>query len=271
MDSAERAYPSGDGGLGALPLLRSRVLGQVVHAFPTRAGGVSPAPYDSLNLAVRWGDGRDNVLENRRRLLAACGVERVAIARQVHGAGVVNVTAAELPPDTEADALISDVSGVALGVFTADCVPLLIADPVTGAVAAVHAGWRGVIAGVAPAAVQGLRGCYGSRPADLRVALGPAIGPCCFEVGAEVEAAFAASFPGLPLATPGPAGKPHIDLKRALRAQLQGAGIPAAQIDAGDECTRCEPARFFSYRRDNTRTGQHLSVIVVPPQTRGAG
>jgi polyphenol oxidase len=261
MDSVERAFEG-----GRLPLLRSALLGQVVHAFTTRAGGISPPPYDSLNLAMRWGDARENVFENRRRLFGACGVEHAFFVRQVHGAAVVQITAAsapELPPETEADALVSDVPGVALAVFTADCVPLLVADPATGAVAAIHAGWRGVIAGVVPAALRALNGFYGSRPADLRVALGPAIGPCCFEVGPEVVSAFSTAFPGLALMSMGPAGKPHIDLKRALRAQLQAAGVPAQQIDAGTECTKCTPARFFSYRRDNTRTGQHLSLIVA--------
>jgi YfiH family protein len=264
MRRVERAF-AGDVA-GTLPLLQSAVLDGFTHAFVTRAGGVSPAPYDSLNLAMRWGDVRENVFENRRRLFAACGVERAFFVRQVHGADVVRVdagSAPELPPETEADALVSDVPGVALGVFTADCVPVLVADPATGAVAAVHAGWRGVIAGVVPAALRALAGHYGSRAADVRVALGPAIGACCFEVGAEVEATFQASFPGVALVHTGPAGKPHVNLKRALAAQLAAVGVAADQVDAGDECTKCDAARFFSYRRDNTRTGQHLSVIVA--------
>jgi copper oxidase (laccase) domain-containing protein len=116
--------------------------------------------------------------------------------------------------------------------------------------------------------VQAMASSFGTRPADLRVALGPAIGPCCFEVGPEVVAAFEDRHPGARaqgVVVPG-RPRPHIDLKRALRLDLETAGIPSAQIDAGPECTRCDPqGRFFSYRRDNGRTGQHLAVIAARP------
>lgn len=259
---------------GLLPLLRSRVLAPVAHGFSTRAGGVSGPPYASLNVGMRWGDAQDNVLENRRRVAAACGADRLCLVRQVHGAQVVCVTAktsAETLAAAQADAICTDLPGVAVGIFTADCVPLLIADPVSGAVAAVHAGWRGVLAGVASATVAALVQTYGSRPCDLQVALGPAIGPCCFEVGTEVVAAFDEELPAARVAgairdvDPSAGKKPHIDLKRALLAALEAAGVPRVQIDAGAECTMCDPAgRFYSYRRDNTQTGQHLSLIVAP-------
>src|SRR6185436_13892684 len=137
-------------------------------------------------------------------------------------------------------------------------------DPVRGACGAVHAGWRGVIARAPGAAIAAMGEAFGTRPGDLRVALGPAIGACCFEVGPEVVEAFEAAYPGARergVIREGP-GRPHVDLKAALRLDLQAAGIPAGQIDAGDECTRCDPAvRFFSYRGGNGRTGQHLSII----------
>lgn len=272
MERVERRWHGGQ-----LPLLQSTVLRPFVHGFTTREGGVSPAPYHSLNLGMRWGDTQENVLENRRRVRMACGADQVYLVRQIHGAAVLPVTA-DTPPELiaagQADALISNVAGVALAVFTADCVPLLLADPTTGAVAAVHAGWRGVVAGVAPAAVAALRDSFGSRAADLSVALGPAIGPCCFEVGPEVVAAFDAQVPGARAAGAldqggaqvgaQPGGRPHIDLKRALRVQLEAAGITSANIDAAGDCTMCDPAgRFYSYRRDNTLTGQHMSIIVA--------
>jgi copper oxidase (laccase) domain-containing protein len=123
-----------------------------------------------------------------------------------------------------------------------------------------------VIAGVAAAAVQAMAAAHGTRPADLRAAMGPSIGPCCFEVGAEVAAAFLARRPpggGDGVVQPHAGARPHIDLRRALALELAELGVPAGQIDAGGECTRCDPqGRFYSYRRDDGRTGQHLGVIV---------
>jgi YfiH family protein len=240
------------------------------HGFTLRAGGVSAAPYDSFNLGLAWGDRREDVLENRRRLRARLGADRLYLVTQVHGSTVARVATAEERPEDlagqQADALCSAVPGVGLGVFTADCVPLLMADPRTGACAAVHAGWRGVVAGVAGAAVRALGESYGARAADLRVAMGPSIGPCCFEVGPEVAEAFARWRPpdgGAGVVLPRPGARPHVDLRRALALELAALGLPKAQVDPGGECTRCDPeGRFYSYRRDNTRTGQHLAVIV---------
>jgi polyphenol oxidase len=272
MDLVDCKYPH-----GTLPLLRSLpLLGGFAHGFSTRAGGVSPAPYDSLNVGMRWGDLPENVRENRRRIAAACGADRVSVVRQVHGAGVMLVTAATTPDAlaaAAADAICTNLPGVAVGIFTADCVPVLVGDPVTGAVAAIHAGWRGVVAGVVPAALDVLADAFASRARDLRVALGPSIGPCCFEVGPEVVAAFDERLPAarthgaiddVAARTGRPGAKPHIDLKRALLVQLESVGVQRAHIDAGAECTMCDPAgRFYSYRRDNTQTGQHLSLIVA--------
>jgi YfiH family protein len=147
-------------------------------------------------------------------------------------------------------------------VFVADCTPALFADPTTGVVAAAHAGWRGVVAGVLPATVRALA-ALGVRPADLRVALGPAIGPCCFEVGAEVVAAFRGADLG-DAVRPSPRGWPdrwHVDLKRAARRQLERAGLDPAALDLGEACTSCDRARFYSYRRDGAATGQLMGVI----------
>ena len=171
-----------------------------MHGFSTRAGGVSAAPFDTLNMGARWGDVPASVEENRRRLLRAVGVAGpLYVARQVHGAAVVRVRAGDDPAAIariEADALITDAPASPSGVFVADCIPALIVDPRTGAVAAAHAGWRGTVAGVLPAVVRALAAEFGARPDDLRVALGPAIGACCFEVGAEVVRAFEAALGG---------------------------------------------------------------------------
>jgi polyphenol oxidase len=253
----------------ALPLLQSSVIPEgFAHGFPTRAGGVSGPPYETLNFARAWGDGRPAVLENRRRLLAALGLSRLYMIKQVHGVQVVQIVADHDPEAldvAQGDAMITDQAGAALGVFSADCVPLLFADPETGACGSAHAGWRGVVAGVAAATVAAMAAAFGTRPTALRVAMGPAIGPCCFEVGDEVVAAFEARHPGargLGVVVEGKGARAHVDLKRSLALELQQVGLPAPNLDAGSECTLCDPqARFYSYRRDNRRTGQHMAVI----------
>jgi YfiH family protein len=273
---------SGADGQG-LPLVRSPLIPEGFrHGFTSRRGGVSGAPFDQLNLGMKWGDARENVLENRRRLLAAAGTAQIHFARQVHGAEVIRVVAGDAPDQTarlRADALCSDAPGLAVGVFVADCIPVLIADARTGAFAAVHAGWRGTVAGVVPAAVRRLRAEFGARPGDLRVALGPAIGPCCFEVGDDVVEAVERAIPAArrqgaillggavaaaaAVAAGGAArsDKARVDLKRLNLLLLEGEGVPPSGIDAGPECTSCDRARFYSYRRDKGSTGQQVGFI----------
>ena len=253
-----------------LPLLRSELIAApFVHGFTTRAGGVSASPFDTLNLGAKWGDEPARVSENRRRLERAVNAP-IFVARQVHAAVIARVRAGDDPravAQVEADGLCSDSPGLALGVFVADCIPAVVVDPRTGSFAAVHAGWRGTVAGVLPAAVRALATEFGARPEDLRVALGPAIGPCCFEVGPEVAAAFEALSPdararGIVLpSSRGTAGKANVDLKAANRLLLERAGVAPAAIDAGPECTHCDRARFFSFRRDGSGTGQLMGVV----------
>jgi len=264
----------GDGAL-VLPLLRSAVIPVGFrHGFTMRGGGVSGGDFASMNLGARWGDAPANVAENRRRLQRAAGSDVVFAATQVHGAVVLPVGAgddAAAVSQRRADGLCTALAGAVVSVYVADCIPVLMADVRTGAVAAVHAGWRGTVAGVVPAAVQRMRDEFGTRPADLRVALGPAIGVCCFEVGEEVVQAAEAvveRIPGAPTAeTAGVvrrgAGKPHVDLKRLNQLLLVAAGVPPDNIDAGPECTSCDRARFFSYRRDGGRTGQMVGFIAA--------
>jgi purine-nucleoside/S-methyl-5'-thioadenosine phosphorylase / adenosine deaminase len=252
----------------ALPLVRSEIIPPAFrHGFTTRAGGVSAAPYDALNVGGKWGDAPENVAENRRRIARAAGAP-LFVAAQVHGVAIARVRAGGTPADVanvRADGLCSDRANVALAVFVADCIPAVVVDPRTGAFAAVHAGWRGTLAGVLPAAVRALAEHFGARPADLRVALGPAIGPCCFEVGPEVIAAFEAGLSGARAAgvliEAAGGGKPHVDLKAANRLLLERAGVDPAAIDAGAECTSSDRERFFSYRRDRGLTGQHLGFV----------
>jgi YfiH family protein len=245
---------------GSPRLLRSPLLA-ARHGFSTRNGGVSTGRYATLNVGAKWGDEGANVDENRRLLAADVAFEpaRLATARQVHGATCLVAdgrTAADLAP-LEADALVTTEPGRAVGVYTADCVPILFSDG-AGRVAAAHAGWRGTVAGIGAATVAALVAA-GARTSELRAVLGPSIGPCCFEVGDEV----AAQFDAIPDAVVRGSGtKPHVDLWRANRHLLVAAGLDPARIDAAPPCTMCDPARFFSFRRDGGRIGQLLSVIV---------
>jgi hypothetical protein len=255
---------------GSVPLVVSAVIPPGFrHGFTTRAGGVSAAPFDSLNMGGKWGDTRDNVAENRRRVLATAGTASLFVATQVHGNAVCRVRDGDDPVAVaaqQADAVVTDLPDVVVAVFVADCVPLVMADVRTGACAAVHAGWRGVVGGIAGATLGALAAEFGTAPGDVRVAMGPCIGVCCFEVGPEVVARFEATFPGARSAGIVIDGasqeRPHVDLRRALRTQLEAAGVPPGFIGAETACTRCDAAgRFFSYRRDAGRTGQHIGFI----------
>jgi YfiH family protein len=241
------------------PILGARSMN---HGFSTRRGGVSTDRYATLNVGAKWGDDPERVAHNRRRLAAAGGfqLDRLFTATQVHGARVAVVTEGVLPERVaavEADALVGVTPGVTVGVYTADCVPILMADR-DGRVAAAHAGWRGTVKGVASAAVEALVS-FGAKREEIRAALGPSICAGCFEVGEEVAAEFDRVTPEAVIRSAG--AKPHVDLWAANRALLVAAGLTVENIDAAPPCTMCEPERFFSFRRDGGQIGQHLSFI----------
>ena len=232
-----------------------------VHGFPERGGGVSTGLRTSLNLGIRWGDDRDSVEQNRRLLADHAGYppDALVATRHVHGTQVYRV-GEPLAPDAQFDGLVSDRPGPVLGAFAADCIPILFADPAARVVGAAHSGWRGTVAGVAPNVVARMIE-VGARADSVRVALGPSIGPCCFEVGPEVVEAFTAALPGVKgLVVDGPR-KNHIDLRRASRVLLERAGVRPEHIDDQPPCTRCETDRFFSYRRDGQEGGVHMAYI----------
>jgi polyphenol oxidase len=189
--------------------------------------------------------------------------ERVVRVAQVHGGDALVLRrgdrlSGDLPP---ADIIVSDAPGTALVVCVADCVPLLLADPDTGAVAAAHAGWRGTAAGVAGLAVRVLQQEFGADPGRLMAAVGPSIGGCCYEVGAEVRDAFATA--GHPVAEWfAPSGdRFRLDLWRATRDQLESAGVPPAQTRVAGLCTATHRDRFFSYRAEGPGTGRLAAAI----------
>lgn len=222
--------------------------------------------FASLNAALTVGDERAHVEENLRRLAAAAQVDvsRLATVSQVHGDRVLQArgggaSGALSPPLGEADALWTQEPGVAVGIRTADCLPMLLEDPVGRRVAAAHAGWRGVIAEIAARTVEALQAA-GSRAGDLRVAIGPCIQRCCFEVDGELPERFERAFGAeVVVRVPGKA-KRHLDLPLAVRRTLVRAGVPEAQVAVVAACTCCE-RRFFSHRRERGVTGRHLSFI----------
>lgn len=283
-----RVAPSGAAGLESLPVadyISSHLLKslRVAHAFSLRTGGVSPPPFDSLNLGRQTGDDESNVLANERLFLQAAGIlpEHLLTARQVHGDSIVHASfcdrrvEARSAPDaallsldeTIADALVAS-GGAAVGVRTADCVPILLHDPVSGISAAVHAGWRGTVALIAVKTIDALAAVHGVDPKNVRASIGPSIGACCFEVGEEVVDAFRRLRLDAVVHS-SPPGKARVDLQAANRLLLRTAGLRPAHVEVIERCTHCDAESFFSHRRDEGRTGRHLSVIAsqVPGQT----
>jgi hypothetical protein len=227
----------------------------LVHGFTDRDGGVSTGRYATLNMASKWGDDTDAVLENRRRVAAHAGfaLDRLRTVKQVHGGTVVRAT--ELRDDTTADALWCHRDDhVVVGVLTADCVPILLADREGTVAAAIHSGWRSTVANIAARTVQAL--VQGGVPASRLVA---AIGPCieldAFEVGPEVAASFDARF----VREQQP--RPHVDLVGVVRTQLEDAGVDARAIAKVGGCTHAHPDRWYSFRRDGAGIGQMLAFV----------
>ena len=244
-----------------------------VNGFSTRSGGVSEMPAAALNLAGFNEDAAENILENRRRFLKLFPGEWVlAGCWQVHGADVRVVKTLEEARPAEnqrgetiyCDVIVSDADGVLAGVKTADCVPILIGDPVTRAFAAVHAGWRGTLATAVVIAVKRLKEEYGARPENLRVAIGASAGPCCYEVGREVIDAFTERFgSGSDLFTTTRPGHALIDLLKANRDQLESAGVVPERIHTAPICTMCRTDVFFSYRKEKSLHGKVGRLMAV--------
>lgn len=239
-------------------------LAGIRHGFFGRRGGVSGGPFASLNVSLRNADHTDHALENRQRVLAALGAEGrpLLIARQVHGVHCRVVEAAFDPvAPPEADALATRSPGLVLGVTTADCVPLLLAEPVAGVVAAAHAGWRGALHGIIEATVEAMAG-LGAAPARIRAAIGPCIAQASYEVGAPFETAFLEADPAnRRFFVAGPAGRPHFDLEGFCAHRLERAGVSRIEPLGLDTCADAE--RFFSYRRATKAGERHFGLQVA--------
>ena len=240
----------------------------VPHGFTTRRGGVSTGYLDSMNIGFHRGDVPENVAENYRILARTLDfeVQHMVLTHQVHSdlvrvvdkrhaAGIDNH---QYPP---CDALISMDPGTALVVFSADCTPILLWDPVTGAVGAIHAGWRGTAADLAGKTVKKMMQEFGCDPKNIHAAIGPNIGACCFQTDAEVPQALLAAFGSAIRPIIGEKeGKFYPDLKKINQFALNRAGV--SQIQVSTDCTMCQPHRFWSHRVQGLQRGSQGAIIV---------
>ena len=238
-------------------------LPHVRHGFSTRSSGAPDLEASSLNLGDSSWDSPPRVRENRRRYLSALHLEDALLVtlHQVHSDRVhIIKDISNQWNQAEGDALVTRVENVALSVQVADCLPVLIADPVMNAVAAVHSGWRGTLLGILPQTIREMERTFHSDPSTLMAAIGPGIRACCFEVGHEVADRFEEAYPGCCSAADR-SGKSLLDLGKVLDDQMHLAGIrPEHRYDLG-ACTRCNPNEFFSYRAEGHAAGRMMAII----------
>lgn len=247
--------------------------GLVRHGFSTRLGGVSEGCFSTMNLAFTKGDNKDHVMENYRRMARALNVDLsgMVLSHQTHTTNIKKVTAEDrgkgLFTDrdyTDVDGLITDVAGVTLVTFYADCVPLFFLDPVHHAVGLSHSGWRGTVNQMGPKTVKAMTQAYGSNPADLIACIGPSICGDCYEVGEEVANQVKDGFPqeswSRILETKGN-GKYQLDLWAANEYLLETSGIPKNKIHVTDICTHCNPSYLFSHRHMGNERGNLAAFL----------
>ncbi|MBR6020306.1 MAG: peptidoglycan editing factor PgeF [Lachnospiraceae bacterium] len=241
------------------------------HGFSTREGGVSSGIFASMNLGFERGDEEANVRENFRRIMTALDIPQGAevFTKQTHTTNVVVVTAEnrgtgiERPvPYDDVDGIVTDVPGLALTVFCSDCVPIWFYDPVRRAIGVCHAGWRGTVGGIAGKTVELMKEQYSCNPTDIHTAIGPSIGPECFEVGEEVAVVFEERFGASVVVREG-YPKPHVDLWKANAAVLAEAGVPRDQIAISGLCTMCHPDLLFSHRATGGKRGSNAGFLML--------
>lgn len=240
----------------------------VTHAFCTRREGVSGEPFSSLNTGFLVGDRKEAVQRNLALVREAFAIPegRLILMKQVHGDRIRVLDGTGPLPEgfPECDGLITDRPGVALGIRTADCAPLFFVDRVRRVIGAAHAGWRGTALGIAGRMVDLLKERFSSRGAEMKVFIGPAIGPCCYEVDAPVFAAFSSHRGADRFLTPCPGRERWmLNLPLANRLQLAGRGVPEENILSAECCTACLPDLFFSHRTGGGRTGRQLNLLML--------
>ena len=246
------------------------------HGFSTRSGGVSRAYLaddqklgdgpGEMNLGFTSEDRAEDVEENRQQFVGAVTGSRetpLVTVRQVHSNRVV---VAQQGASAEADGLMTGQQGIALGIQTADCIPVLIVDLENRAVAALHAGWRGTVERVVELGIARMKTEYGSQPANLLAAIGPGIGPCCYTVGAEVVDRFKSKFVYAgEVLTKDEDGSVRLNLTQANQRQLLAAGLPEESISTVGECTGCHPERYYSHRNSGGHAGRMMALIGIRP------
>ncbi|MFZ3073343.1 MAG: peptidoglycan editing factor PgeF [Thermodesulfobacteriota bacterium] len=248
----------------------------VLAAFLGRKGGISQSPYDSLNLCTRVGDKEENVEENKRTVGAAFNISpgNMVCVKQVHGDSIHLIDSEDKKgyEKVEADAIITNLKNVVIGILTADCVPVLIYDPVKRASGAAHAGWKSAALGIASKTVKAMTDEFGSKPSDMLAAIGPGIGVCCYDVNIDVENEFrkkykdASLYITVPPFSKGRSGginDGHLDLKGMNLLDLKQAGLKEKNISLSGICTSCKNDVFFSYRKDALITGRQMSFIAI--------
>jgi polyphenol oxidase len=274
----------------SLKLLQVGALSRVpwlLHAFSTRLGGISNLDGQKvLNLGFTDWDTRENVLENRHRFQTAVGAPGLPLItlKQFHS-DVIHLFESTPTDPCHGDASITNSPGLLLVIQTADCVPILLVDPKKRAIAAIHAGWRGTLARIAAKTIGKMQMHFGTNPREILAAIGPSIGPCCYEVGTEVATQFLSQFPDAPgyfdefrtgdepnpiqwlnMMPPGHQPPPKgvlLDLRKANRSQLLAAGLRPQNIHTIDLCTACRPDLLFSYRKQGPQSGRLMSIIAI--------
>lgn len=259
---------------GEISLAQSQMLQslQVAHAFTTRRGGVSRPPYNGLNMAFHTGDNPDAVRENRRRVGAALGIpmESWVAGDQVHGCAVHVATATDAGKGAydqesalpQTDILITQTPGIMLASFYADCVPVVLVDPVSRSLGIAHCGWRGTRLEAPKLAVAAMSAYFGAKPGDIQVVIGPSIGPCCYEISPALASEFREQFgPDTVLGR-------QLDLRLANRRTLMGAGVKAENIHTAPWCTCCQSELFFSHRASGGHTGRMAALLGWPQEDR---
>ncbi|MDP6225890.1 MAG: peptidoglycan editing factor PgeF [Anaerolineales bacterium] len=236
---------------------------RLTHAVFGRTGGVSPPPYHSLNMSISTGDTFENVRENRRRAFHALGLppNSMATVWQVHGTRTLAINGRPCDPSTKADALITASTGASLFMRFADCVPILLYDPVQHAAGIAHAGWRGTVSGMAQTVVREMHSNFGCRPTDILAAIGPSISAERYPVGAKVASAARRAFPDCDDLLPVHNGAAHFDLWAANQRALRRCGVNT--IEMSGLCTAANSDRFFSHRAEAGPTGRFGAVIAL--------
>ena len=245
-----------------------------VHGVSTRFGGVSKAPYNTMNLGLHVGDNPEDVQENRRLFSKGLGLdaEKIVTPEQVHGSVVRLVTEADAGRGAfeysdsikETDALITNTPGLPILLCYADCTPLIFYDSVKHACGIAHAGWKGTFANIGSLTVKAMENSFGTKASDVLVSIGPAIGPLCYEVSDELAEKFSLKFPNFKdKIVEEHVGRKHLNLWETNRLSLIAAGVQPEHIDMAETCTACNSELFFSYRADSGRTGRIGALAAV--------